>query len=97
MVDTVSDVIDDNGSLLTEAPEAARCKRHEELTLTNPNETDYQKLAHQINRKIRDAVETTIFDGVLDREDIPAETALFPKRSKRFAPRLTMQPSRSWR
>jgi hypothetical protein len=79
VVETASDVVDDNGSLLTEAAEAGRRKRHEELTLADPNETDYQKVAHKINREVRDAVETTVFEGVLDSDEIPAETQLTPE------------------
>lgn len=78
IVETAADVIDDNENLLTEAAEAGRRTRHKELTLTDPSETDHQKVAHQINREIRDAVETTVFEGVLDSDEVPSETALTP-------------------
>ena len=79
LVETAERVVDDgDGSLQTEAAEAGRKTRHRELTMADPSGTKMEVIAHQIHREVRDAVETTIFEGLLDCKQLPSETELTP-------------------
>jgi ElaB/YqjD/DUF883 family membrane-anchored ribosome-binding protein len=83
LVDTVDDLLDEPEHL-NAGTEAGKQARHRAMVAMEPDTKNYQKIAHKINREIRDAIETTLFDRMLDSDEIPAETELTPEAVDRI-------------
>lgn len=70
---TTATILNTDDELLSDAQDAGHKKRHEEVETTDPNTSDYEKTAQQINETVRWEIERSLLEGVKDNDEIPSE------------------------